>query len=106
MNTSESVLTLATFYEKKVRSFEGLIREIRHLDSDSGVRVIGSYHKRDCFAFLTRSGGTTTVMVYVRRGHKVPRLGARILTSEFKSVRDLESLLKRITEKGVDAYVY
>ncbi len=79
---------------------------IRRLDSDSGVRVIGSYLKRACFAFLTRSAGTYTVMVYERKGGKAPSPGARILSREFGSVDELGRFLRQITQTGVDAYVY
>src|SRR5713101_1983575 len=94
------------FYEKRVQSFDKLISELRRLDSDSGVRVVGSYLKKECFAFLTRSGSVYTVMMYERKGRKAPALGARILSREFKSVDDLGGFLKQIAQKQMDAYVY
>ena len=96
----------ALFYEKRVRSFDTLISELRRLDSDSGVRVVGSYLKKECFAFLTRSGGVYTVMIYERKGRKAPALGARILSREFKSMDELRRLLGRVAQKETDAYVY
>ncbi len=96
----------ASFYEKRIRSFDKLMSELRRLDSDSGVRVVGSYLKRKCFAFLTRSGGVYTVMVYERKGRETPALGARILSKEFTSVDDLQGFLRQITQKQTDAYVY
>ena len=94
------------FYEKRVRSFDKLMSELRRLDSDSGVRVVGSYLKRECFAFLTRSGGVYTVMIYERKGRRAPALGARILSREFKSVGDLGVFLRQVARKEMDAYVY
>ncbi len=94
------------FYERRVQTFDKLMRELRHLDSDSGVRVVGSYLGRDCFAFLARFVGTYTIMIYERRGGKTPELGARILSKEFDSVDDLGRFLRQIIKKGVDAYVY
>jgi predicted neutral ceramidase superfamily lipid hydrolase len=94
------------FYEKRVRSFAGLKREARRLDSDAGIRVVGSYLKHLCFAFVTRSVGRYTVMVYERRGRKAPAVGKRILSREFESPEELEEFFRRITKKGVDAYVY
>jgi hypothetical protein len=102
----ELVRMRALFYEKRVRSFEKLMLVIRRLDSDSGVRVVGSYLKRACFVFLTRSGGTYTVMLNERTGGKAPAPGARILSREFESADDLGRFLRQITKKGVDAYVY
>ncbi len=94
------------FYERRVRSFDKLMSELRRLDSDSGVRVVGSYLKRPCFAFLTRSGGVYMVMIYERKAGKAPALGARILSREFKSVDDLGGFLRQVARKEVDAYVY
>ncbi len=96
----------ASFYEKRVRSFDKLMSELRRLDSDSGVRVVGTYLKRECFAFLTQSGGVYTVMIYERKGRKAPALGARILSKEFKSVDDLGGFLRQVAQKQMDAYVY
>ncbi len=80
--------------------------ELRRLDSDSGVRVVGSYFKRECFAFLTRSGGVYTVMIYERKDGSGPALGARILSREFKSVDYLVRFLRQIARKEVKAYIY
>jgi hypothetical protein len=96
----------ALFYEKRVRSFNKLMSELRRLDSDSGVRIVGSYQKRKCFAFVTRSGGMYTVMIYERKGSKTPALGARILSREVKSEDDLREFLGQIAEKEIDAHVY
>ena len=96
----------ALFYEKRIRSFNNLMLELRRLDSDSGVRIIGSYQKRKCFAFVTRSGGVYTVMIYERKGRKAPALGARILSKEINSVDDLREFLGQIGQKEMDAYVY
>jgi hypothetical protein len=96
----------ALLYERRVRSFAGLKREARRLDSDAGIRVVGSYLKRRCFAFVTRSIGKYTIMVYERRGRKIPSVGKRILSREFESPEELEEFLQRITTNGVDAYVY
>ena len=96
----------ALFYEKRVRSFNNLMSELRRLDSDSGVRIVGSYQKRKCFAFVTRSGRVYTVMIYERKGSKTPALGARILSKETNSVDDLRQFLGHIGQKEIDAYVY
>jgi len=94
------------FYERRIRSFDGLMSEIRRLDSDSGVRVAGKYLKKYCFVFLTRFVGTYTVLVFERKGGKRPPLGARILSREFESAEALEVFLRQITGKEVEGYVY
>ena len=96
----------ALFYEKRVRSFDKLMSELRRLDSDSGVRIIGSYQERKCFAFVTRSGGVYTVMIYERKGRKTPALGARILSKGIESVDALREFLGHVGQKEIDAYVY
>ena len=96
----------ALFYEKKVRSFAELKREVRRLDSDAGIRIAGYYLKHRCFAFVTRFVGRYTVMVYERTGRGAPAAGKRVLSREFESPEELEEFLRRITQKRVDAYVY
>src|SRR2546428_12785490 len=96
----------SSFYEKRIRSFDKLMSEVRRLDSVSGVRVVGSYVKRECFAFLARSGGVYAVMLYEREDRRAPALGARILSREFKSVDYLEGFLRQVARKEVKAYVY
>ena len=96
----------ALFYEKRIRSFNNLMSELRRLDYDSGVRIIGSFHKRKCFAFVTRSGDVYTVMIYERKGRKTPALGARILSREVKSVDHLREFLEQIGQEEMEAYVY
>jgi hypothetical protein len=94
------------FYEKRVRSFAGLKRELRRLDSDAGIRIAGHFLKHPCFAFVTRFVGNYTVLVCERKGRKTPAVGKRVLSKEFGSPEELEDFLQRITEKGVDAYAY
>ena len=106
MSRIETARMRALFYEKRIRSFAKLMREIRHLDSDSGVRVVGSYLNKSCFAFLTRSAGSYTVTVYQRRGLRKPSVGARILSRDFNSADELGRFLGQIVKKGVDTYIY
>jgi hypothetical protein len=80
--------------------------ELRRLDPDSGVRIIGSYHRRKCFAFVTRSGDVYTIMIYERKGRNAPILGARFLSKEVKSLADLREFIVKLGQKELDAYVY
>jgi len=93
-------------YEKQVRSLAGLRREIRRLDSDAGIRVVGLYRKRPCFAFVTRFVGSYTVMVYERKEAKAPKVGKRLLSKEFDSPEELDAFLLGITSEKVHAYIY
>jgi len=94
------------FYEKRVRSLAGLKKEVRTLDADAGVRIVGSYLKSPCFAFVTRFAGRYTVMVYERRGGRYPAVGENLISREFESLGELYGFLSEITTTKVDAYVY
>jgi hypothetical protein len=102
----ESVQMRALFYEKRIQSLDKVMEEIRRLDSDSGVRLVGLYRRKPSFAFLTRSGGTYTLMVYERKGRNQPVLGARLLSRESDSLDELRRFLAEFAEKRVDAYIY
>ena len=98
---------MAMFYEKRIRSFSVLERELRHLDSDAGVRVVGTFRNRPCFAFVTRFEGIYTTMIHVRGGSTAaPRVGRRILAREFESREELAKFLKALMPRRVEAYLY
>lgn len=97
---------MALFYEKKVRTFRALKREVRRLDSDAGIRIAGSYMKRPCFAFVTRFVRSYTVMIYERNSRRAPSVGERILSREFTSLNELDGFLQKIASKKLDAHVY
>lgn len=94
------------FYEKRVRSLQALMEELRRLDSDAGVRLAGSYGERPCFAFVTRFAEKYTVMVCERRGVRAPTAGALLVAKEFDALGELEAFLSPIARKRLDAYVY
>ena len=95
----------ALFYEKRVETFAGLGKELRHLDADAGVRILGRYLRRPCYAFVTRFVGSYTVMVY-ERNEKIPTPGKRIISKEFATAEELERFLHGIVPARFEAYVY
>ena len=95
------------FYERRIGSVRVLERELQHLDSDAGVRVVGMYDELPCFAFVTRFVGMYTAMVYERRGtEKTPRVGKRVLARDFESQVELEAFLGSIMHRKIEAYLY
>jgi len=95
------------FYERRIGSFSLLERELQHLDSDAGVRVVGTFRNRPCFAFVDRFVGMYTAMVYERRGDKkAPIVGRRVLAREFESRGELATFLKAMMPRKVEAYLY
>ena len=106
MNRREPAQERALFYERRVRTFAGLQRELRRLDSDAGIRVEGRYLRRSCLVFVTRFVGRYTVMVYESKGSKRPTVGKRVLSRDYESPEELEVLLRNITRERVEAYLY
>lgn len=94
------------FYERQIDSFTRLMREVRMLDSDAGIRLLGTYKGKSCLVFISRSaGGYAAIVCSVRRISK-PFPGRRILAVEFNRVRELEEFLKGLADKRLQAYVY
>ena len=93
------------YYEKKVTSFGDLVKAIRVLDEDSGIRLIGERNGRRCLVFVTRFGESFTMMTYsVARKTGAP--GRRLGVLEFDGVDAVAAAL-RITAPGrIRAYVY
>ena len=96
---------MPVFYEKEIGTILGLRKELSRLDSDAGIRIVGRYANRPCFAFVTRFLANFTVMVYERRGHN-PSVGKRILSREFESLEELEKFLRVIVPGKIKAYAY
>ena len=94
------------FYEKRVTSFRALMKEVRVMDSDAGIRLVGEYGGHACYCFVTRFGELFTAMIYTRPGGKKGAPGRMLASVELKSVEQLRKLLREISGSGVNAYVY
>jgi hypothetical protein len=94
------------FYEKQVGSFSRLMREIRQLDSDAGIRLSGTFNGRTCLVFLTRSVGGFAVIVCAasKNAHPVP--GRKLLAKQFARTGELKAFLTNVTKGQVQAFVY
>lgn len=93
------------FYEKKVTSLGDLVKAIRTLDEDSGVRVVGERQGRKCFVFVTRFGRRYTLMTY---GVKA-RTGApdkRLEALETDDVEAVTEAIRMVAPHRIQAYVY
>ncbi len=93
-------------YEKRVASMASLRKELSVLDGDAGVRVVGRYGGKKCFAFVTRFGGRYTVLVYQAEGNGGRTPGRRLESRELERVEEVVAFLKEISVPGVEAYVY
>jgi len=92
-------------FEEEVTSFAELMRRVRVLDQDAGVRLMGGSGARRFLVFVTRFGPKFTLMRYsVRSGTGTP--GKRLQTLEVDDVGALERLLKGFAGKRVKAWVY
>ena len=92
-------------YEKHIQSNSALRRELVRLDGDAGVRVVGKFRGKNCYAFVTRFGTVYTVLVYSVQGQKRAP-GRRLLSKEFSGAEEALSFLSRVSGPKVDAYAY
>ena len=94
------------FYERRIDSFEALIKEAASMDPDAGLRILGRYNGRNCYAFVTRFETRYTIMVYGRLpdGRVLP--GARLAVVEVDGIRGLRSALEKVLGSTVQAYAY
>lgn len=93
------------FYEKEVTSFDDLVKAVRVLDEDSGIRLIGEEGRRRRLVFVTRFGDRYTMMTYAVVG-KTGTPGRRLAVEEFDSVDAVTGALRRAAPGRVRAYVY
>jgi len=93
------------FYEKVVTSFDDLVKAVRVLDEDSGIRLIGKRNGRKCIVFVTRFGESFTMMTYsvVR---KTGSPGRRLGVEEFGGADAVAAALRTTAPGRVRAYVY
>lgn len=93
------------FYEREVTSFSELVENLRVLDQDAGVRLLGRSGRKPFLVFVTRFGKRYTMMTYaMRRRSGSP--GKRLEASEFGSVGELEEALKNLVHGPIKAWVY
>jgi hypothetical protein len=93
------------FYEKKVTSLDELVKAIRVLDEDSGIRLIGERNGRKCLVFVTRFGESFTMMTYsVVRKTGAP--GRRLGVAEFDGVDAVAAELRGAAPGQIRAYTY
>ena len=93
------------FYEKEVTSFDDLVKAVRVLDEDSGIRLVGERNGRKCLVFITRFGESFTMMTYsVVRKTGAP--GRRLGVAEFEDVDALAEALRKAAPGRIRAYVY
>jgi len=93
------------FYEKEVTSFDDLVKAVRVLDEDSGIRLVGKEGGRLRLVFATRFGEKYTVMTYAVVG-KTGMPGRRLAAAEFDSVDAVAAELRRTSPGRIRAYVY
>jgi hypothetical protein len=91
------------FYERKVTSFPELVKGLRALDQDAGVRVAGVLRDKKVLVFVTRFGPKYTLMAYaVRKGTP----GERVQTLEFEDFGGLEQALRGFVHGRLHAWIY
>ena len=94
------------FYERRIDSLEALIKEAASMDADAGLRILGRYNGRNCYAFVTRFGTRYTIMVYGRMPDGGVLPGAKLAVVEVDGIRGLKSVLGKVVGHTVKAYAY
>lgn len=103
----DAVASPDMFYEKRIGSFPQLMREIRRLDSDAGIRAICSYDGRRCYLFLTKSIDGYVVMIHAVAGTSSrPTPGDRLLVKEFPRSSEVEKFLQTVIRGRLEAFAY
>lgn len=94
------------FYEKKVDSFRGLMKEIRQLDSDAGIRLLAVYEGKKCFVFVSKSVKGYAIMVYSTSRTDNPTPSRRLRSEEFARPSEVSNFLKGVIHGRVQAFAY
>ncbi len=94
------------FYEKRLGSLTELMTEATTLDADAGLRILGNYEGTTCYVFVTRFGGRFTAMIYQRDSARRAKAGRKLAVLELDGVKELESLVRRVTSGKVTAFTY
>ncbi|HYC12532.1 MAG TPA: hypothetical protein VEC02_07780 [Nitrososphaerales archaeon] len=93
-------------YERRLRSFPELRKQLAALDGDAGVRVVGRYEGAKCFAFVTRFHEKYTLLVCKAQGKELEVPGKALTSKEFDGVASLLSFLATIAGQTLEAYAY
>ena len=92
-------------YEQRLKSFPELVRRLRSLDQDAGIRLVGRSGGRTVLVFVTRFGSKYTMMSYTvrpRTGTPVRMLDAR----EFDSPERVGAVLRTLVRGRLQAWLY
>ena len=94
-------------YERRVKSMSELFEELRDLEADEGVRILGEGEGRKKLLFVTRHSGRYSLGISdaeARNGKWVP--GKKMSFREFSDQRTLREFLSGDIAKPLTAYVY
>ena len=94
-------------YERRVKSMSELFEELRDLEADEGVRILGEGEGRKKLVFVTRLSGRYSLGISdaeARNGKWVP--GKKMSFREFSDQRMLREFLAGLVTKPLTAYVY
>ena len=93
------------FYEKEVTSLDDLVKAVKVLDEDSGIRLIAERNGRKCLVFVTRFGDRFTMMTY-SMVRKTGAPGRRLGVVEFDGFESVSAELRRTAPGRIRAYIY
>lgn len=91
-------------YEREVTSFQALMKGLRTLDQDAGIRLSGESAGKNVLVFVTRFGDRYTLMTYSKMKNGAP--GKRLRMLEFDSIEGLARALKHVASTPLHAWIY
>jgi len=95
-------------YEKRLNTKAELGEELRTLDFDAGIRVLGTYEGVPCFIFITKAGESFIAAVYARKrsasGSEVPE--RRLMLKDYKEIGSLMGFVEERATEPLEAYSY
>jgi hypothetical protein len=94
------------FYERKVDSFQRLMKEVSQLDSDAGIRLFATFEGKKCFVFVSKSINGYAIMVYSVSRTAKPAPSRRLWSGELEGPGEVGSFLKSVIRGQVQAFVY
>lgn len=94
-------------HEEEITSFDELLREIKMLDADAGIRIETKYNGANSYIFLTRSGAGYALAIYdtvVKGNLRIP--GERVLFKRFSSSEEVERFLSELLNSSYRSFKY
>ncbi len=93
-------------YEERIATLEELLREIKIIDSDAGIRIDADYKGEDAFIFITRSSPGFAVAIHRKKNDDGLVPAERIEFIKIDNYEKLSDFLLTIVKEPLLAFKY